>query len=32
LTEKYQANNDKLAELYSAWETALAEEDALTAK
>jgi ATP-binding cassette, subfamily F, member 3 len=32
LTEKYQTLNDKLAELYSAWETALAEEDAVAAK
>jgi ATP-binding cassette subfamily F protein 3 len=27
LTEKYQALNEKLAELYSSWETALADED-----
>jgi ATP-binding cassette subfamily F protein 3 len=32
LTEKYQALNDELAELYSAWETALAEEDAVASQ
>ncbi len=32
LSEKYQALDDKLAELYSSWETALAEEETLAAK
>jgi ATP-binding cassette subfamily F protein 3 len=32
LTEKYQANNDKLAELYSSWETALSEEDVIASQ
>ncbi len=31
LSEKYQSLNDKLAELYSSWEAALADEDAITA-
>jgi ATP-binding cassette, subfamily F, member 3 len=32
LSEKYQTLDDKLAELFSSWETALSEEDALAAK
>jgi hypothetical protein len=32
LSEKYQTLDDKLAELYSSWEAALSEEDALAAK
>jgi ATP-binding cassette subfamily F protein 3 len=32
LTEKYQAHNDKLAELYSSWEAALSEGDAIAAR
>ena len=32
LSEKYQALDGKLAELYSSWETALAEEETLAAE
>ncbi|HEY8458735.1 MAG TPA: ABC-F family ATP-binding cassette domain-containing protein [Blastocatellia bacterium] len=32
LTEKYRTLDDKLAELYSSWEAALSEEDALAAR
>jgi ATP-binding cassette subfamily F protein 3 len=32
LSEKYQVLDDKLAELYSSWEAALAEEETLAAK
>jgi ATP-binding cassette subfamily F protein 3 len=32
LSDKYQALDDKLAELYSSWETALSEEDPTAAK